>query len=67
MIGHMFEVKDALERMVVNSRWNEYVNTMFNEHNSHRAHTFAGIVGATSVMMDSGNSANILCTCLKQS
>jgi hypothetical protein len=30
MIACMLEVKDALERMVIDLRWNEYVSTLFN-------------------------------------
>jgi hypothetical protein len=30
MIARMHEVKDALEKMVIDPRWNEYVSTLFN-------------------------------------
>jgi hypothetical protein len=30
MIARMLEVRDALERMVIDPRWNEYVGTLFN-------------------------------------
>jgi hypothetical protein len=38
MINRMLEVKDALERVVIDPRWNEYVRTLFNWKNGHRAH-----------------------------
>jgi hypothetical protein len=37
----MLEVKDALERVVIDPRWNEYVRTLFNRQNGHRAHALA--------------------------
>jgi hypothetical protein len=43
----MLEVRDALERMVIDPRWNEYVGTLFNRQNGHRAHTLAREVRAT--------------------
>jgi hypothetical protein len=39
MINRMLEVMDALERVVIDPRWNEYVRTLFNRQNGHRAHT----------------------------
>jgi hypothetical protein len=30
MINRMLEIKDALERVVIDPRWNEYVHTLFN-------------------------------------
>jgi hypothetical protein len=47
MIAHMLEVKDSLERMVIDPRWNEYVSTLFNQQNGHHAHTLARAVRAT--------------------
>jgi hypothetical protein len=47
MIARMLEVKDALERMVIDPRWNEYMGTLFNRQNGHRAHTLAREVRAT--------------------
>jgi hypothetical protein len=41
MINRMLEVKDALERVVIDLRWNEYVRTLFNQQNGHRAHALA--------------------------
>jgi hypothetical protein len=35
----MLKVRDALERVVIDPRWNEYVRTLFNRQNGHRAHT----------------------------
>jgi hypothetical protein len=34
MIARMLEVRDALEKMVIDPRWNEYVRTLFNRQNS---------------------------------
>jgi hypothetical protein len=47
MITRMLEVRDALERMVIDPRWNEYVSTLFNRQNGHRAHALARAVRAT--------------------
>jgi hypothetical protein len=47
MIARMLEVRDALERMVIDPRWNEYVRTLFNRQNGHCAHTLAREVRAT--------------------
>jgi hypothetical protein len=47
MIARMLEVKDALERMVIDPRWNEYVSTLFNWQNGHRAHALTRAVRAT--------------------
>jgi hypothetical protein len=47
MIARMLEVRDALEGMVIDPRWNEYVGTLFNRQNGHRAHTLAREVRAT--------------------
>jgi hypothetical protein len=41
MINRMLEVMDALERVVIDPRWNEYLRTLFNRQNGHRAHTLA--------------------------
>ena len=43
----MLEVKDSLERMVIDPRWNEYVSTLFNQQNGHHAHALARVVKAT--------------------
>jgi hypothetical protein len=37
----MLEVRDALERVVIDPRWNEYVCTLFNWQNGHCTHTLA--------------------------
>jgi hypothetical protein len=47
MISRMLEVKDALEWMVIDPRWNEYVSTLFNWQDNHRDHALAGAVQAT--------------------
>jgi hypothetical protein len=47
MIARLLEVRDALERMVIDPRWNEYVGALFNWQNGHRAHTLAREVRAT--------------------
>jgi hypothetical protein len=47
MIARMLEVRDAMERMVIDPRWNEYVGTLFNQQNGHRAHALACEVRAT--------------------
>jgi hypothetical protein len=48
MIARMLEVKDSLERMVIDPRWNEYVSTLlFNRQNGHRADALARAVRAT--------------------
>jgi hypothetical protein len=47
MIACMLEVKDALERMVIDPRWNEYVSTLFNRQNVHHARALACAVRAT--------------------
>jgi hypothetical protein len=47
MIGCMLEVKDALERMVMDLRWNEYVNTLFNWQNNHCTHVLTGAMRVT--------------------
>jgi hypothetical protein len=39
MINRMLEVKDVLERVVIDPRWNEDVRILFNWQNGHRAHT----------------------------
>jgi hypothetical protein len=46
MIACMLQVKDALERMVIDPRWNEYVSTLFNWQNGHHAHALASVVRA---------------------
>ena len=46
-IACMLEVRDALVRMVIDPRWNEYVGILFNRQNGHRAHTLAHEVRAT--------------------
>jgi hypothetical protein len=43
----MLEVRDALERMVIDPRWNEYMRTLFNRQNGHHALTLAHAVRAT--------------------
>jgi hypothetical protein len=53
MITRMLEVRDALERMVIDPRWNEYVSTLFNRQNGHRAHALTRAVRAT--IRDFGN------------
>jgi hypothetical protein len=35
------------KRMVIDPRWNEYVRTLFNRQNGHRAHILARAVRAT--------------------
>jgi hypothetical protein len=47
MINRMLEVKDALERMVIDPRWNEYVCTLFNQQNGHHVHALARVVRDT--------------------
>ena len=47
MIACMLEVKDALERMVIDPRWNEYMETLFNRQNGHCAHILVRKVRAT--------------------
>jgi hypothetical protein len=47
MIARMLEVKDSLDQMVIDPRWNEYVNTLFNRQNNYHAHTLVGAVKAT--------------------
>jgi hypothetical protein len=47
MIARMLEVRDALERMVIDPRWNEYVRTFFNRQNGHHTHTLARAIKAT--------------------
>jgi hypothetical protein len=47
MIARMLEIKDAMERMVIDPRWNKYENTLFNRQNGHRTHTLARAVRAT--------------------
>jgi hypothetical protein len=47
MIARMLNAKDALERMVIDPRWNEYVSTLFNWQNGHRALALARVVRAT--------------------
>jgi hypothetical protein len=47
MIACMLEVRDDLERMAIDPRWNEYVSTLFNWQNGHRAHALARVVRAT--------------------
>jgi hypothetical protein len=41
MINRMLEVRDALERVVIDPRWNKYIRTLFNRQNSHHAHVLA--------------------------
>jgi hypothetical protein len=48
----MLEVKDAMERMVINPRWNEYVSTLFNRQNGYLAYALVGAVRAT--ILDDG-------------
>jgi hypothetical protein len=52
MIACMLEVKDAMERMVINPRWNEYVSTLFNRQNGYLAYALVGAVRAT--ILDDG-------------
>jgi hypothetical protein len=71
MIARMFEVRDALERMVIDPRWNEYVGTLFTVLTIGRmvtvlTHLHARL-GPLSVMMDFGNSVKILNTWLNRS
>jgi hypothetical protein len=47
MIACMLQVKNALERMVIDPRWNEYVSTLFNQQNGHYAYALVGAVRAT--------------------
>jgi hypothetical protein len=47
VIACMLEVRDALERMVIDPRWNEYMRTLFNRQNGHHALTLAHAVRAT--------------------
>jgi hypothetical protein len=47
MIAHMLQVKDVLERMDIDPRWNEYVSTLFNRQNGHYAYALAGAMRAT--------------------
>ena len=47
MISCMLEFKDALEKMIIILRWNEYVSTLFNQQNSHHVHALAGKVRGT--------------------
>ena len=47
IIACMFQVKDALKRMVIDQRWNEYVSTLFNQQNGHHAYALVGTVRAT--------------------
>jgi hypothetical protein len=44
MIARMLEVNDALERMVIDPRWNEYV---INQQNGHCAHALTCTMRAT--------------------
>jgi hypothetical protein len=47
MISRMLEVKNALEQVVINLWWTEYVQSLFNRQNGHRAHALAALVRAT--------------------
>jgi hypothetical protein len=47
VIARMLEVKDPLERVDINPRWNEYVSPLFNRQNGHRAHMLARAMRAT--------------------
>jgi hypothetical protein len=52
MIGSMLEVKDALEWMVTDPRWNEYVITSYCWQNNHCIHVFASTMRA--IICDDG-------------
>jgi hypothetical protein len=52
MIACMLQVKNALERMVIDPRWNEYVSTLFNWQNGYHAHVLTSTVRAT--ILDDG-------------
>jgi hypothetical protein len=47
MISRMFDVKNALEQVVIHPRWTEYVRSLFNRQNGHHAHALASLVNAT--------------------
>jgi hypothetical protein len=47
IIACMFQLKDALKRMGIDPRWNEYVSTLFNRQNGHHAYALVGTVRAT--------------------
>jgi hypothetical protein len=47
IISCMLEVKDALEQVVIDPRWNKYVSALFNQQNIHRAHALTNRVRAT--------------------
>jgi hypothetical protein len=47
MISQMLEMKNALEQVVIHPRWIEYVESLFNRQNRHRAHVLASLVRAT--------------------
>jgi hypothetical protein len=67
MIARMLEIKDALERMVIDPRWNEYVKTLFNRQMVTVLTPLHERLGPLSVMMDFGNSVKILDTWLNRS
>lgn len=47
MIHRLLEVKNALEMVVIDPAWVEYVSSLFNRQNGHRAHSKASQVRAT--------------------
>ena len=47
VIACMLEVKDPLERMVIDPRWNEYMRPLFNWQNGHHAHMLVLVMKAT--------------------
>ena len=47
IIACMLEVRDALEMMIIDPRWNEYMTILFNWQNGHPAHVFVCTVRAT--------------------
>jgi hypothetical protein len=40
-------VKNALEQVVIHPRWTEYVESLYNRQNGHRAHALASLLRAT--------------------
>jgi hypothetical protein len=42
----MLEVRNALEQEVIHLRWTEYVQSLFNRRNGHRAHALTTLVRA---------------------
>jgi hypothetical protein len=67
MIASMLQIKDALEQIVIDSRWNEHMSTLFNQQNGHCAYALARAVKATICNDGIGSNVKILNTWFNKS